>query len=141
MEKARLHLNLDELFENNRRGVLALAVFFSCTMNYYFFVGQVVFVVIYWLVRVITKSYRINLRNMLSLIAEAFLGVGCSAIILIPSILCVMQNGRISNTINGWEALAYGSSQRYTNIVTAFLFPPELPAYPTFTPDSNTKWG
>ena len=132
---------MDELFENNRRGVLALAVFFSCTMNYYFFVGQVVFVVIYWLVRVITKSYRINLRNMLSLIAEAFLGVGCSAIILIPSILCVMQNGRISNTINGWEALAYGSSQRYTNIVTAFLFPPELPAYPTFTPDSNTKWG
>ena len=132
---------MDELFENNRKGAVALTVFFSCTMNYYFFVGQVVFVVIYWLVRVFTKSYRIRLGNMLSLIAEALLGVGCSAIILLPSILCVMQNGRISNTINGWEALAYGSPQRYTNIVTAFLFPPELPAYPTFTPDSNTKWG
>lgn len=133
--------SVDELFENNRRGVVALAVFASAIMNYYFFVGQVVFVIIYWLVKVFSKKYKITIKNILTIIFEPIIGLLCSAIVLLPAILCVVQNSRLSNMINGWDALVYNSPQRYINIITAFLFPPELPAYPTFTPDSNTKWG
>ncbi len=132
---------VDELFENNRRGVVALAVFGSCIMNYYFFVGQVVFVIIYWFVKIFSGSYELKIKNFLYLIFEAVLGLVATAVILLPSIFCVTENSRVSDTLGGWDALVYNNAQRYINILTAFLFPSELPAYPTFTPDSNTKWG
>ncbi len=132
---------VDELFENNRLGVVAVTVFASCMMNYYFFVGQVFFVIIYWFVKVFSYSYELKIKNFLLLIFEAVLGLLGTAVVLLPAILCVMENSRISQVLGGWDALVYNDSQRYINILTAFLFPPELPAYPTFTPDSNTKWG
>lgn len=133
--------SVDELFENNRRGVVALAVFGSCMMNYYFFVGQVVFIIIYWFVKIFSGSYELKIKNFICLIFEAILGLTATAIILFPSIICVIENSRVSNMLGGWDALVYNNAQRYINILTAFLFPSELPAYPTFTPDSNTKWG
>ena len=132
---------VDEMFENNRRGLVALAVFGSCLMNYYFFVGQVVFVIIYWFVKIFAGGYRFKIKNFICLIFESVIGLLATAVITIPAILCIMGNSRIGNTLNGWNALVYDCPQRYLNIFTAYLFPPELPAYPTFTPDSNTKWG
>ena len=132
---------IDELFENNRLGVVAITVFASCMMNYYFFVGQVFFIIIYWFVRVFTYSYELKIKNFLLLIFEAVLGLLATAVILLPSVLCVMGNSRVSQVLGGWDALVYYDAQRYINILTAFLFPSELPAYPTFTPDSNTRWG
>ncbi len=133
--------SIDELFENNRRGVVALAVFGSCLMNYYFFVGQVIFVVIYWFVKIFSDGYNLKIKNFICLMFEAVIGLLGTSIILLPSILCVIENSRVSEVLGGWDALVYSSPQRYINIITAFLFPPELPAYPTFTPDSNTRWG
>ena len=132
---------IDELFENNRKGVTALCVFAACIINYYFFVGQVVFIVIYWLVRVCSQSYKIKWKNMAALLFESIVGLGMAMLLLLPTILCVTQNSRLSYFLNGWNGLVYNSSQRYINILTAFLFPPELPAFPTFTPDANNKWG
>lgn len=132
---------VDELFENNRRGVVALAVCASCIINYYFFVGQVVFVIIYWFVKILSKGYKFKIKNFLCLLFEAVLGLLASAVIALPAILCILENNRISQYLNGWDTLVYNSPQRYLNIITAYLFPPEIPAFPTFTPDSNTKWG
>lgn len=132
---------IDELFENNRLGVVAITVFASCMMNYYFFVGQVFFIIIYWFVKVFTDSYKLRIKNFLLLIFEAVIGLLATSVILLPAVLCVSGNNRISQVLGGWDALVYYDSQRYINILTAFLFPSELPAYPTFTPDSNTKWG
>ncbi len=132
---------VDELFENNRLGVVALTVFASCLINYFFFVGQVFFVIIYWFVKVFSYSYELKIKNFLLLIFEAVLGLLGTAVVLLPALLCVMENSRVSEMLGGWDALVYADSQRYINILTAFLFPPELPAYPTFTPNSNTKWG
>lgn len=132
---------IDELFENNRYGVVAVTVFASCMMNYYFFVGQVFFVIIYWFVKVFSGSFELKIKNFIQLIFEAVLGLLGTAVVLLPAILCVMENSRLNQVLGGWDALVYNDSQRYINILTAFLFPSELPAYPTFTPDSNTKWG
>ncbi len=132
---------IDELFYNNRRGLVALAVFISATMNYYFFVGQVVFAIIYWLVKVCSKSYNLTISRFLSLLLEAVIGLIMSSAVLIPSILCVLENSRLGNILGGWDALVYDKQQRYINIITAFLFPSELPAFPTMTPNADNKWG
>ena len=61
----------------------------SCVVNYYFFVGQVTFTLIYFFLRLICKSWRINLKDFLLLALEAVLGLGLSCVLLVPSVRCV----------------------------------------------------
>ncbi len=131
---------LDEYMETRRRGLFALAVFACCFVNYYFFVGQVTFTLIYFFLRLICGSWRISLRDFLLLALEAVLGVGLACVLLVPSVLAVTQNTRINNLINGWNAVIYNKNQRYLHILECFFFPPDLPARPNFTPDSESKW-
>lgn len=131
---------LDEYMETRRRGVFALAVAACCFVNYYFFVGQVVFTLLYFFLRLACKSWRISVRDLLLLGLEAVLGVGISAALMFPSVFTVLQNSRVNSPINGWDALFYNKTQRYMHILQAFFFPPDLPARPNFTPDSGSKW-
>ena len=131
---------MDEYMETRRRGVFAVAVFACCFVNYYFFVGQVVFCVIYWFVRMFAGSWRISLRDFFLLALEAVLGVGMACVLLVPSVLTVLQNPRVDNPPEGWNALLYDRNQRYLHIIQCFFFPPDIPARPNFTPDSGSKW-
>lgn len=131
---------MDEFIYNKRKGLMAFAVFASCVMNYYFFAGQAVFVFIYWCVRMITGSYRMNVKDFIRLAFEVIIGFAAAAFIFFPTVLAVMQNSRVSNAPSGWGALLYSSEQRYMHILTSMFFPPDMPAYANFTPDSNAKW-
>lgn len=131
---------VDEFMATKRRGVLALAVFSACIFNYYFFVGQVVFVIIYWFVKMFTGYYKINIKDFLLMAFEILMGFLATGILLVPTILAVIQNPRVENAPNGWGALTYFSQQKYYHILQSFFFPPDIPARPNFTPDSNAKW-
>ena len=131
---------LDEFMYKKRRGVFALSVFMCCTVNYYFFVGQVTFLLVYFVIRLLSRSWTLKLSDFFSLALESVCGVGLSCILLVPSILTVLQNWRVNDPIYGWNALLYGSEQRYLHILQSLFFPPDLAARPNFTPDSNSKW-
>ena len=77
----------------------------ACIVNYYFFVGMVTFTVIYFFVRLLSGSWHITVKDFLLLALEAVLGLGIACILLVPSILCIIQNYRVSNPISGWSAL------------------------------------
>lgn len=112
----------------------------ACIVNYYFFVGMVTFTVIYFFVRLLSGSWHITVKDFLLLALEAVLGLGIACILLVPSVLCIIQNYRVSNPISGWSALLYDRNQRYIHILQCLFFPPDLPARPNFTPDSESKW-
>ena len=134
---------MDEYMYKRRRGVFAFFVFVCCTVNYYFFVGQVVFLILYWLVRWGMRDQRfrsISGRDFGLLWLEAVLGVLCSSILLFPTLFAILQNNRVDNPANGWGALLYDSNQRYLHILSCLFFPPDLPARANFTPDSNSQW-
>ncbi len=131
---------MDEYMYHRRRGVFALTVFLCCTINYYFFAGQVVFLILYWSVRMLSGSWSISVRDFLLLFCEAVIGVLCSCILLIPTVLAVIQNPRVNDPPNGWSALLYDYNQRYLHILECFFFPPDIPARPNFTPNSEAKW-
>jgi hypothetical protein len=131
---------MDEFVLNKRRGLFALAVAACCIVNYYFFVGMVMFSLLYFVVRMISGSWKVSVKEFFVAVLEACLGVGMAAILLFPSVLAVMQNSRVSNPINGWGALVYSNVQRYIHIIECFFFIPDLPARPNFTPDSESKW-
>ena len=131
---------MDCYMYEKKRGVFALAVFFSCWVNYYFFTGQVVFALLYWFLRLATRSWKLSFKDFLWMALEAVLGVAMTGIMLIPTVLAVLQNSRVNNPGVGWGNLLYGNEQRYVHILQCLFFPPDIPARPNFTPDSNAKW-
>ncbi len=132
---------IDSFIYDNKKGLLLLSVFGAAMVNYYFFAGQVVFILIYWAFRMATGSYKMKLSQFFRFATEVIIGFILAGIILVPSIDAVIQNSRLDNFPHGWGALAYSSEQRYLHIILSFFFPPDMPAYANFTPDSNAKWG
>ena len=130
---------VDEFHYTGRKGVVALTVFASAILNYYFFFGQAVFVLIYFIIRCITKTYRFRIKSFLLLAAECIIGFSMSMFIMLPSLAAITGNYRVSEFINGWTALLY-NTKRYLQILVALLFPGDIPAKLNFVPDAGAQW-
>ena len=131
---------LEVLITENRRGFFALTVALCALVNYYFFFGMVVFCIIYFFVRVFSKAVTVKFSRFLILLLESVLGVLMAAVLLLPSFYTVIQNGRVSEVLLGWDALSYPNEQLYLNIIQSFFFPNDLPAIASFFPDTNREW-
>lgn len=131
---------LDEFHAAKRKGVVALAVFACATVNYYFFVGQAVFVLIYYVVKLISKSYRFKPWEFVTLAIECIIGFGMSMFLMLPSIAAITGNSRLGDLIDGWKALIYSNTQRYVQILVSMFFPGDVPAKNNFTPSAGGKW-
>ena len=135
-----LLLSMELLLTENKRGYFALAVFICALSNYFFFFGMVVFCVIYYIVRVWVNAIKFRFKSFLTLGFEAVLGLAMSAILLLPAILAITGNYRISEFLNGWDAIMYSREQIYANILQCFFFPPDIPARPVFFPSAEVEW-
>lgn len=135
-----LLIGLEEFMENDRKGVFAAAVFLNAFVNYNFFVGDVVFVLIYWLVRLLSGAWEISMKKYLNLFFEAVIGFGISCVLVIPAVLAITGNPRTSSLLSGWNLLVYNWPQRYGDIIHSVFFPQDLPSLPNFFPDSNANW-
>lgn len=131
---------LDAFIYDGKRIVFTLAVFSACVVNYYFFVGQVLFVIIYFLMITLTKTYKFKVKNFLLLALEVIIGFLATAFILLPSVLGLMGNPRLAELPNGWDSLVYSQPQKYWLIILSLFFPADMPAFPVFTPGSNCRW-
>jgi len=135
-----LLLSVELLLTENRRFVFALAVCLCAVTNYFFFFGMVVFTVIYFMVRLCSKAIKIKFTSFLIFAFEAVLGLALSAFLLVPSIMAITGNNRITEFLNGWNAIMYGKEQIYANVLQCFFFPPDIPARPIFFPGAEVKW-
>ncbi len=135
-----LLLSLELLLTENRRGVFAVCVALSAAVNYFFFFGMVVFSVIYFFVRAFSGAIKVKFTVFLALVFEAVIGFLSSAVIILPSVLAIASNSRVSDFLLGWGAIVYGKESIYPNILQCFFFPPDLPARPVFFPEANVKW-
>ncbi|MBQ6568861.1 MAG: YfhO family protein [Clostridia bacterium] len=135
-----LLISLEELVTNDRIGWFALAVFACAMNNYFFFAGQVVFTIIYFFIRATSGDWKLRPRHALTIAFEAVTGLAMAGVIILPAVLTVLSNPRTDNYIEGWNALVFHNSQRYVHILQSLFFPPDIPARPNFTPDSNAKW-
>lgn len=138
-----LLIALEEFVINRRRCVFALAVCLCAVVNYYFFVAEAIFTVLYFLIRLTSPEFRrgVTVKSFLLLALEAILGFLGSMFLLLPSVIALMGNYRINEHLNGFNLLFYDRVQRYGLILESFFFPPDIPARPNFFPDSASKWG
>lgn len=135
-----LLLALEMLITENKRFVFALAVCICAVCNYFFFFGMVVFTVIYFFVRLFSGAVNIKFSRFAALAFEAVLGLLLSASLLLPSIMAITGNGRISEILIGWNAIMYGKESIYANALQCFFFPPDIPARPIFFPKADVAW-
>lgn len=135
-----LLIAVEELMVNNRRGVVAIAVAINCIVNYFFFAGMVVFVIIYWIVRSVSAGWKPTWSKFFAIAIESVIGMLISMFFFLPSILAIMDNPRTFNFPYGYNGLFYGYQQRYGQIIYSLFFPPDLPAQLNFFTGSETKW-
>ena len=137
-----LLIGVEELVQNRRRGVFALAVAVNCIVNYWFFIGEVVFVVLYVFLRMTDRSWGMTVKRFCAVALESVLGLCLAMVVLLPSVLAIMGNPRTTsdNLLYGWNFWIYSTVQRIPQILQTLFFPPELPSRPNFFPDGGAKW-
>ena len=119
---------LDEAVLEKKKGVFAVFVALNLLNNYFFFVGQVVFLLIYFFIKVFKNEYELNLRHFGWLFFEAVLGCLMGSIFLWPSVVFLAGNPRTVSLSSGFGFLMYGKVQQYFAIFYSLFFPPD-PCY------------
>lgn len=117
---------LDNLVYDNKKGYFALTVSLLAFTNWFMFIGEVVFVVIYYVIKVICKSYDFNVKKFFSILLEGVLGTLLASVVLIPSLLFTISNPRINNNFTLISSLKYSSLIDYIEIFRSFFFPSEV---------------
>jgi len=138
-----LLLGLEKLITENQKGLFALMVAVNAMVNYWFFIGEVVFVILYVIVRgCYNKRWGLTPGKFFLVMLESVMGVLIAALVLVPSVLAIMGNPRAGadKLINGWNFWIYWNNQRLPAILQSFFFPPEQPARSNFFPNHEAYW-
>lgn len=118
-----LLFGLDNLVQKKRRGVFAFAVFLCSFVNFYFFVSEVVFLIIYFVLRYWMGDWK-QYKNIPKCLMEGIMGVGMAMVLFLPSIMFNLENPRVSELlpIKSWFEL---DRRDVLYILRTFLLPPE----------------
>ena len=135
-----LMLAMEKTVREKKRGVFALAVAMSAIVNYYFFVGMVLFAILYWLIRTLCHGWKMTWKTFFVLLAEGVIGVLMSVFVLLPSALCVFGMSRAGDTMHWSTMLVYPDFKIYLCIIQSFFFPPELPGLQSFYECKTVSW-
>ncbi|MBP3272506.1 MAG: YfhO family protein [Ruminococcus sp.] len=135
-----LLLTFEQLSQDKRHGVFALTVALCASISYFFFVCEVVFVVIYFFLRCLDKEFRMDFTRFGQLIFEAVLGVMISGIILLPAVYDVINNPRVDSRLYGTDMIFYGENVRIPRIIQAFFMMSDMPARINILKSDNARW-
>ncbi len=116
--------SLDDAVLDGKRGPFPFWVALNLVNNYFFFAGQAVFLIIYFLCMLAGRVYKVGPRSFAALAGETLLGCVMGCVLLLPAGLSLLQNPRTIDPYNGYGYLVYGNSQQYGAILySAFLMP------------------
>ena len=131
---------MEEHINHHKKGWFAASVALMAVINYFFFAGQAVFLIIYFLIRCKCSDFHVNFRNFLTLFAEAVIGVCLACIVLIPAALAVLDNNRVSEYLFGQNMIFYSDKTRIMHIIQSFFMVPDPPARTILFSSKNAKW-
>ncbi len=100
---------------------------FMAIINYYFFFGQILFLVIYFVVRYrkAESLYDFFIRQ-LRLIIGVFFGVLLAGFFLVPAFMGIHGNSRLDNIITGYNMFIYPSGKMIWDIFKSLVMLPDI---------------
>ena len=115
-------------------------------INYYFFFGQVLFFVLYYIVRwgirlAKGSGIRAAAAEVLRILAAGAVGLMLSAFFLVQSISGILGNTRVSNVINGYDLVTYPDAGTPLAILKSLFMVPDLIARGTLFTNDNIRNG
>ena len=131
---------LDEAIYEDRHGLFAFWVAVNLLNNYFFFVGQVLFLCIYFVCKLTAKDFRLTGRKFGHLLWESVLGVAMGCLLLFPAVLSLLQNPRTIDLSSGWGFLTYAKVQQYLAILLSWILPPDSPYLTSVWSEGVIKW-
>lgn len=131
---------LEELVANKRRGPFALAVALNLIVNYWFFVGEVIFTCLYFLMRCLDPKFMISLRKFGSLFFEAVLGLGLGMFLLLPSAFALEGSTRLDEMMTLKNAFSYQYPELYGFLIQGFVMPADLQGFPNLFSSMNNGY-
>lgn len=123
-----LMLSFDMLVQENKKGFFAAVTALCASVNYFFFMGEVVFVIIYYVIRCLKKDFRFTVKNFLLIALESVIGVMISAFLLVPSLTSVMSGVRASSTRTGMDLIWYSDNTIVPKIIQSLFIIPDMPS-------------
>lgn len=135
-----LMLSFDMLVKENKKCFFSLMVAVSAFTNYFFFVGEVIFIVIYYTIKCIKKEFEFNIKSFMCITVESVVGVLCASVILIPSFFAVNSGERATDFLFGTDLISYKDNTIIPKIIQSIFIMPDLPANAQlFQSDYNTN--
>ncbi|MDE5582839.1 MAG: YfhO family protein [Ruminococcus sp.] len=131
---------MEENINNNRRGLFALTVALMAFINYYFFTGQAVFLIIYYLFRMKCDDFHTSWKKFFMLFTEAVSGTMIACVMLIPTAMSILGNYRVNERLWGQSMVLYSDKTRIARIIQTFFMPVDVPARPNLFDSDNAKW-
>lgn len=137
-----LMIGLEKLVEEQKKGYLALACGFNCLANLVFFVGDVLFLILFFVIRYLIPAWtskdkekiRKNLFDIGFCMCEGFVGFLISGIITIPVVNGLLNVPRAAQHLVPKDWFTISSASVLTSL-KAFFLPGELMSYP------SSVWG
>ncbi len=120
-----LLITFDDLVKKGKRGPFIFAVCINAVVNYFFFVGEVLFVIAYYGLKYLVPAFKKYIRRLPRIIIESVTGVMIGAVLLLPSFIFTIQNPRVENDYTGSNSLVF-SGERYLYILKGLIFPGEM---------------
>lgn len=131
---------MEENINHNRKGVFALSVSLMAFINYYFFAGQAVFLVIYYLFRMKCPDFHTSWKKFWLLLLEAVLGTMIACVVLLPTAVSILGNYRVNERLYGQSIVLYSDKTRIARIIQSFFMPVDVPARPNLFNSDYGKW-
>ncbi|RKM59000.1 hypothetical protein D6856_11505 [Butyrivibrio sp. XB500-5] len=105
----------------------ALMTALMSVINYYFFFGQVVFMVIYFVIRyALSNKIKTTLVMMLRAVLAGISGILVSAFFLLQAFAGLKGNTRLNNFVLGYDMFVYPSEKMLWDIVKSLAMLPDI---------------
>lgn len=135
-----LLLALEMNVQDNKKGVFALCVALCGVVNYYFFISEVIFVIIYFIFRCTDKNFNITIPKFLKLAFEAVAGTFIACVVLVPSYYSICDNPRVDEYLTGTDMIVYSDKFRILRIIQGFFMMPDPPARVNLFNSETARW-
>ena len=135
-------LTFDEIVQKKKTTGFTVMTALMSIINYYFFFGQVVFMILYYLVRYFpVRGIRKAVPEVFYIILHGCAGLLLAAFFLIQSVAGVSGNSRLDNYINGYGVIAYKDGTTPFAILKSLFVVPDIIAKPTLFSNDQVKNG
>lgn len=123
-----LLLALENLTETDARSswaciLFSLAVFLNCITNYFFFVQEVIFLIVYFFFRNAHRKRQV-LPLMMRCLFYGVLGTGLAAFAFLPNIIAILANSRVTDATRTPQGFLHDVPNTLL-VIKGFLLPGE----------------